>query len=125
MPRSWSADIQHLENYARRRGHNAPEIGLHYGRLSGLAHPTHDAAENSAVLVVSRLRMMDPNDRSLADAIAYLEGEPMALLYRLVWLALESAGFGDLPVNEANVAGCVRFADAYPLVQPQPPGSVE
>jgi len=113
-PDAWSADLRRLDDYARERGLDAPDIGRQYGQLSELAHPTRSACGNSAVLITNRLGMLDPNDNTLPEAIADFEREPAALLYRLVWLVLDSdAAFIGLGVNESNITNCVSFAEGY------------
>ncbi len=69
--------------------------------------------------------MRAENDQTLAEAIAYFGGEPMALLYRVVWLLLDrDAAFIHIGVDEANLPNCVRFAEAYPAIEALPPNGV-
>jgi len=88
QPNSWSADIGALEEYARGRGLNAPDLGSDYGELSGLAHPTRDAAENSAAIILWKNGMNEYGE-TVEDAITALENGCLGMLYRLLWLALD------------------------------------
>lgn len=117
-PNSWSADLQRLEDYAGTRGLQAPGIRLAYGQLSSLAHPTRDACENSAALIASRIQMFDPDDRALAEAIARFETEPAALLYRLLWVALDrDVALLEVGIRDANVPNCTNFTNTFNAIE--------
>lgn len=116
-PGTWSADLASLEQYARNRGYQAPDLGRQYGLLSELAHPTRDAAENSAALTLKRLGIPNVEDRGLAQAIALFEGELSAQLYRITWLLLHEDGeLIPLHVDENSMPTAVAFAEGYPNV---------
>jgi hypothetical protein len=121
---SWSADLQRLEEYARARGHQTPDIGRQYGLLSELAHPTYVASQNSALLVARKLGLPAENDETLTEAIAAFESELVALLYRLVWLVLDlDARFINIGVNEANLPNCLDFAEGYRAIEGASPNN--
>ena len=112
-PQSWGSDIARLERYARQRGHAAPNLGRAYGGLSGLAHPTRDAAENSTALIAQR-RGINIEAALVNQAFADLGAELEQLLYKLIWLVMdEDAGFIALPVIERNMPNASRFAEEH------------
>jgi len=116
-PQSWTADIARLERYARQRGHAAPNLGRAYGGLSGLAHPTRDAAENSTALITQR-RGINIEAAAVNQAFADLATELTQLLYKLIWLALdEDTGFIALPVIERNMPDASRFVEEQQVQQ--------
>lgn len=88
QPNSWSAEIGKLEEYAKGRGLNAPDLGNDYGELSELAHPTRSATENSAALVLWRARI-NQDGQTVEQAISALENGTAGMIYRLLWLALD------------------------------------
>lgn len=117
MHRSWSADIGDLEEYARSRGHVAPNLGRDYGELSNLAHPTRDAVENSAALITRRLGISSEAHK-VEEAIERLEEGIPAMLYRLLWLTLdEHADLIPLNVDERNMPSSVRFVEEHLTVE--------
>ncbi len=113
-PGSWSPRVRQLEEYARSRGHGAPNLGRDYGQLSELAHPTRNAAENSVALVTARLGVSD-EEHMLVQEITALEESLPAMLYRIVWLVLdEHQDFIALHVDERNVPSAVQFVEQHP-----------
>ncbi len=82
------AMLSSLQRHARGRGLNAPDLGSDYGELSGLAHPTRDAAENSAAIILWKNGMNEYGE-TVEDAITALENGCLGMLYRLLWLALD------------------------------------
>jgi len=116
QPNSWSADIGRLEEYARGRGHGAPNLGRDYGELSGLALPTPDAAENSAALIVRRLGL-DPNNQTILQSITALQEGIPGMLYRLIWLVVDDhEDFIPLGVDENNMPAAAQFAEEHPAI---------
>jgi len=113
-PKAWAADLRRLDVYARGRGHRAPNLARDYGDISGLAHPTRDAAENSVALITRR-RGINTEPQMVDQAIAGLETTIPALLYRFLWLVLDQdATLLPLQVEDANIPNAVRFANQYP-----------
>jgi len=113
-PRSWSADIRRLDDYARGRGHRAPNLARDYGDITGLTHPTRDAAENSVALMTRRLGI-NTAGQAVEEARAGWETTIPALLYRLLWLVIDQdASLMPLHVQEGNMPTAVRFAEQYP-----------
>jgi len=113
---AWSADIPGLERNARNRGHNAPNLGRDYGVLSELAHPTRNAAENSAALVVRRRGALEDEEHIL-EAVRLARLALTNLLYRIIWLMLDrNHDLLPMPANEARMMNAVGFADNYPTV---------
>jgi len=110
---SWGADIQRLEDYARDRGLNAPDLGNDYGELSELAHPTRNAAENSAAVSLWRLGLNE-DGRTIEEAIANLERSIPSMLYRLLWLALdEHETLVPLQLDERNMATAMSLCEQF------------
>jgi hypothetical protein len=110
------ADIGRLEQYARGRGHNTPNLGTDYGELSNLAHPTRDAAENSASLILWRLGL-NAEGETVEQTIEALEKQIPAMLYRFLWLVLdEDASLAPLHIDGRNLATAVRFAQEHQVV---------
>ena len=116
-PDSWNADIRRLDDYARGRGHHAPNLGRDYGELSELAHPTLSAAHNSAALILRRMGIPNEDERQLLDSMAKLEAGMPAMLYRILWLVLdEGAGLIPLYVNASNLPTAVQFVQEFPTI---------
>jgi len=110
---SWSADIPALERYAKGRGLLAPDLGTDYGELSELAHPTRSAAENSAALIVWRQGINEYGE-TVEAAIAGLERGMSAMLYRLLWLALdEDPTIVPLHLDETRMPTVVAFCSEF------------
>lgn len=113
QPNSWSADIAALERYARGRGLLAPDLGSDYGELSELAHPTRSAAENSAALILWRQGINEYGE-TVEAAIAGLESGMSAMLYRLLWLALdEDATLVPLQLDEKKMPTALAFCTEF------------
>ncbi len=114
---TWSADIGSLEDYARNRGHNAPDLGNDYGELSELAHPTRNAAENSVAVTLWRLGL-NADGHTVEQAIANLDRLIPGMLYRLLWLVLdEHATFVPLQINERNMPTAMRLCEQFQINQ--------
>jgi hypothetical protein len=110
---SWSADIGALERYAKGRGVLAPDLGSDYGELSGLAHPTRSAAENSAAVILWK-RGINEYGETVQAAIAGLERGMSAMLYRLLWLALdEDATLIPLQLDASRMPTAVAFCAEF------------
>jgi hypothetical protein len=110
---SWQADIHRLEEYSRNRGNASPDLANDYGQLSELAHPTRDAAENSAAILLWR-RGLNEDGHTVEEAITNLEGSIPAMLYRLLWLALdEDPSLIPLQLDERNTGTAVRFCGQF------------
>lgn len=115
-PHSWSANIRRLDEYARNRGHDAPNLGADYGELSKLAHPTRNAAESSAALITTRLEI-NVEARIVERALVALERSIPAMLYRLLWLVLdEQPDLRPLYVQGENMPTAVRFVEQHPAL---------
>ena len=105
-----------MDEYARNRGHDAPNLGADYGELSELAHPTRNAAENSAALITTRLGI-NVEARIVERALVALERGIPAMLYRLLWLVLdEQSDLRPLYVQEENMPTAVRFVEQHPAL---------
>lgn len=110
---SWSPDINKLQDYAQSRKEGVHKLGKHYGDLSSMAHPTRDAAENSASLVTKR-HGVNTEVNAIERATLAFESELPELLYRLFWLLLDGdAVFIPLYIDEAQVPTAIEFADQY------------
>src|SRR6266478_2750184 len=110
---SWSADIGALEEYARGRGLNAPDLGSDYGELSGLAHPTRDAAENSAAIILWKNGMNEYGE-TVEDAITALENGCLGMLYRPLWLALdENQSLIPLGLEDGRMPTALGFCKEF------------
>jgi hypothetical protein len=110
---SWSADIRALERYARGRGLLAPDLGSDYGELSELAHPTRSAAENSAAVILWK-RGINEYGETVEAAILGLERGMSAMLYRLLWLALdEDATLIPLQLDANRMPTAVAFCAEF------------
>lgn len=110
---AWSARLGDLERYARERGHRTPNLGRDYGMLSRLAHPTRDAAENSAALQISRYAN-NPQVHTIERAREHLENGLNGILYRIVWLTIDQhEDFIDIPVNEGHLRTAAQYAENY------------
>ena len=108
---SWMAEIFMLEEYAKGRGHDAPDLGNDYGELSELAHPTRAAAENSAALTLWRLGL-NADAVTVEQAIASLDEGMPAMLYRLLWLVLdEDVSLVPLGVDVKNMPTAMKFCE--------------
>lgn len=113
QPNSWSADIAALEQYARDRGLNAPDLGSDYGELSGLAHPTRDAAENSAALILWR-NGINEYGQTVENSIKALESGSLGMLYRLLWLVLdEDRSLIPLRLDEGGLPTALGFCKEF------------
>jgi hypothetical protein len=110
---SWAASIQRLEEYARERGLNEPDLGNDYGQLSELAHPTRNAAENSAAVSLWRLGLNE-FAQTVDDAIANLDRSIPAMVYRLLWLVLdEHETLVPLHLEERNMPTAMGLAEEF------------
>jgi hypothetical protein len=110
---SWQADIRRLEVYSRNRGNVTPDLGTDYGQLSELAHPTRDAAENSAAILLWR-RGLNQEGHTVEEAIANLEGSMPAMLYRLLWVALdEHSTLVPLRLDERSMPTAIRLCEEF------------
>ena len=91
-----------------------PSLGLDYGGLSELAHPTLSAAENSASLITFR-RGISHEAGSVTSAMSDFEGKDVPeLLYRFGWLILDRrADFIPLSVNEQNMPALLKYVSDY------------
>lgn len=115
-PDSWNPRIGQLEEYARTRGHGAPNLGRDYGDLSELAHPTRSAAENSVALVTARLGV-NIEAHHVEEAKLALERGLPGTLYRLAWLVLdEHEDLIPLYTDENNLRVTSQFANEYPHI---------
>jgi hypothetical protein len=95
----------------------ALDLGNDYGELSNLAHPTRDAAENSAALLLWRLGLYADGE-TVEQTIAALERQLPSMLYRLIWLVLdEDVMLVSLHIDERNLPTAVRFTEEHQAVQ--------
>jgi hypothetical protein len=92
---------------------NAPDLGSDYGELSGLAHPTRDAAENSAALIFWR-NGINECGRTVEDAITALERGMSGTMYRLLWLALdEDTTLIPLQLDDSKMPTALGFCKEF------------
>jgi len=110
---SWAADIGRLEDYARGRGLNAPDLRNDYGELSELSHPTRNAAENSAAVSLWRLGANE-DGYTIEQAIERLDNTIPSMLYRLLWLAFdEHDSLVPLQLNDRNTPTAKALCEQF------------
>ena len=115
---TWSGKIGVLVEFAKKRGHPGPNIGRDYGLLSELAHPTRNAANNSATLCGVR-RGIDGAKAELAEAEKNNPERIRYALYRLVWLVSdEDEKFVKIPVDLKKMPESEKFVQNYDHIEP-------
>ena len=114
---SWTADIGRLEDYARTRGHHAPDLGSDYGQLSELSHPTRNAAENSAAVSLWRLGLNEEG-QTVEKTIESLGNLLAPTLYRLLWLAFdEHDTLVPLQLDDKNTPAAMSLCERFQTKQ--------
>jgi len=92
---------------------NAPDLGSDYGELSGLAHPTRDAAENSAAIILWRNGVNEYGE-TVDGAMTALENSSFGMLYRLLWLALdEDPSLIPLRLDDGRMLTALGFCKEF------------
>jgi hypothetical protein len=111
---AWRLALKKIEAYTRSQGIKEPMLGKDYGGLSGVAHPTRSAAENSVALVVA------PHGDSIARASVidaktkFEHGDLPMTMYRYLWLVIEERpGMIGTEVDIILLPTAVKYANDF------------
>jgi hypothetical protein len=106
---AWSSDKKILERYIAKRRAGPAGYGREFGLLSGLAHPTFDAAINSCA-IATIMAGSNPNKARLEQSRMELGDDFLGLLNRQIWLSLEhDEELIDTVLPPDNMKMCIHF----------------
>lgn len=93
---AWKADHSKCDEFLTRLGANGLQSSTNWSKLSVFSHPTKYAAENSAVVIVSRV-----TGKSQTEVFAYKKADYVVSISRLIFaVTYDLPGWISLSCNE-------------------------
>jgi hypothetical protein len=110
-------DINRVKTFERSRGITTSTYGADYGGLSGVAHPSKSAAENS-VVTVSAIHG-DKSGRIEHARETITQGDAPAMMYLLIWTVFaEWPGMISFGIKREDIPQSAAFYAEYDRQNP-------